>query len=78
MNKFYSNNCIKVNNYEYISKYMILNNSNKYFILKEYNRQAENYKTIKDTFSYNAFIEYLKNNKIKKYFSEKEFLTYEE
>lgn len=77
MNKFYSNNCIKVSNCEYISKYMILNNNNKYFTLKEYNIISGEYKTIKDSFNYNAFMEYLKNNNIKKYFSEVEFLNYE-
>ena len=79
MKKYNSNNCIKIDNSTfYVSKYIILNNNNKYFILKEYNIKSGEYKTIKDSFNYNAFIEYLKNNNIKKYFSEVEFLNYEE
>jgi hypothetical protein len=57
---------------------MILNNNNKYFMLKEYNIKSGEYKTVKDSFNYNAFMEFLKNNNIKKYFSEVEFLNNEE
>lgn len=74
MKKYYSNNCIKVNSFEYISKYVITNNNNKLFILFEYDKTRNDYNKIKETFNYYSFIDYLENNKIKKYFSEKDFM----
>lgn len=73
MKKYYSNNCLKVNSIEYVSKYVITNNNNKLYILFEYDKTKKEYKKIKETFNYSSFIEYLNKNKIKRLFSVKEF-----
>lgn len=74
MKKFYSNKCFKVNNYEYISEYIIENHDNKYFILKGWSNTKNDYIRLKDSFNYYAFIDALKLHNIKKLFSEKDFL----
>jgi hypothetical protein len=71
MNKkeFTSNNCIKINTHEFISKYKIVVIDNKYYKLLQYDKIINDYKGIHDSFNKDAFINYLINNKIKKYFS---------
>ena len=69
MIKYTSNNCIKINSIEYVSRYIIENNDFKLYSILEYNKNINDYKLIKSTFNVYAFIEYIKNNNYKKYFS---------
>lgn len=65
--KYYSTNYINNNN-----KYIIINNSDKLFTIKEYNKIKNDYTEIKSTFNIYAFIEYLKSNKYLKCFDIKQ------
>lgn len=82
-NKIYnSNNAIKINSYQYESKYQVKITSNgniQHCKLYEYNKNKNDYLLKYETFNKNAFLQTLKDFKIKKYFSftEPEFLSYE-
>lgn len=82
-NKIYnSNNCIKVNNFQYESKYQVKITSNgtcQHCKLYEYNKDKKDYLLKYESFNKSAFLQTLKNSKIKKYFSfnDLEFLNYE-
>lgn len=65
--EFFSNNCIKISSTYYVSKYKIKKNKNL-CILYEYNKYSNDYIEKKASFNVYAFLEYLKNNGIKKYF----------
>lgn len=70
--KFYSNNCVKVSNTCYNSKYCIVIRDNKLWTLKEYDKNKDDYKEVKSSFNEWAFLDYLEKNKIRKYFSERD------
>lgn len=68
--EFYSNNGLSINSYEYVQKYKIEINNNKLFTLYEYDKGDYNgYKRLYSSFNGYSFLQYLKDNKIKKYFS---------
>jgi hypothetical protein len=82
-NKIYnSNNCVKISNHEYVSKYQIKLTSNgtcQHCKLYEYSKTKNDYLLKYETFNKANFLQTLKESKIKKYFSfnELELLNYE-
>ena len=67
--KFRSNNGIWVNSMCWESKYIITINNIRLWTLLEFDKSKNDYKEIKSSFNNYAFLEYLKSNNIKKYFS---------